>query len=223
MPFPQPVHADIPENACRPRSSRLLAVISSLSAAFMPVSANADFVAPKVFGGSSLDVLAPREKLGVQTKMLGDIVAGFLKEHPRGPAIEWDAQGPQSCSLQRMLGFPDRVPALLEVAWGAQYEWWDEWMAIHGEKDEVRIDFQNPYVPNTAATVRLREAVGEGPSERVSPGTPATASRRQWQHFIAGVEGKVTPLTPLQGGLDDLELVERIITALPLKPGGGQA
>ncbi|RFZ82529.1 gfo/Idh/MocA family oxidoreductase [Shinella sp. WSJ-2] len=133
------------------------------------------------------------------------------------------AQAVGPTHIMAVLGFPDGVPALLEVAFGAQYEWWDEWMTVHGEKDEVRIDFQNPYVRNAAATVRLREAAGEGPSERILPGTPETAFRRQWRHFIACVKGKAAPITPLQGGLDDLELAERIIRALPVRPKGGQA
>ncbi|MBN9550282.1 MAG: Gfo/Idh/MocA family oxidoreductase [Alphaproteobacteria bacterium] len=127
------------------------------------------------------------------------------------------AQAVGPTHLMAVLGFADRVPALLEVAFGAQYEWWDEWMTVHGEADEVRIDFQNPYVRNAAATVRLREAAGEGPSERILPGTPETAFRRQWQHFIACIRGEAKPITQLQGGLDDLELAERIIKALPAR------
>ncbi|TCL90729.1 putative dehydrogenase [Rhizobium sp. PP-WC-2G-219] len=125
------------------------------------------------------------------------------------------AQAVGPTHLMAVLGFEGGVPALLEVAFGAQYEWWDEWMTVHGEADEVRIDFQNPYVRNAAATVRLKEAANGGPSERTLPGTPDTAFRRQWHHFLACIDGKATPITPLQGGLDDLELAERIIKALP--------
>ncbi len=119
--------------------------------------------------------------------------------------------------IMAVLGFPDRVPALLEVAFGAQYEWWDEWMTVHGEAHEMRIEFQNPYVRNAAATVRLREASGENSSERILPGTPDTAFRKQWQHFVACIHDTASPITPLQGGLDDLELAEKIIKALPRK------
>lgn len=129
------------------------------------------------------------------------------------------AQAAGPTHLLAVLGFPDRVPALLEIAFGAQYEWWDEWMTVHGETDEMRIDFQNPYVRNAAAVVRLREAAGQGPSERTLPGTPDTAFRKQWQHFIACIAGNATPLTPLRGGLEDLELAARIIRALPAKAG----
>lgn len=130
------------------------------------------------------------------------------------------AQAVGPTHIMAVLGFPDRVPAMLEVAFGAQYEWWDEWMTVHGEADEVRIDFQNPYVRNAAAIVRVREALDQGSSERVLPGTPETAFRRQWQHFIACVRDGTPPLTPLQGGLDDLELAERIMKALPARGQG---
>jgi predicted dehydrogenase len=127
-----------------------------------------------------------------------------------------EAVGPTH--LMAVLRFADAVPALLEVAFGATYEWWDEWIAVYGEADEVRIEFQNPYVRNAAALVRIREAAGEGASERLLPGTPETAFRRQWQHFIACLRAGETPLTPLRGGLDDLELAVRIIRSLPAKP-----
>ncbi len=89
------------------------------------------------------------------------------------------------------------------------------WASVGGERDEVRIDFANPYLRHAAATVRLREAAGEEPSERVLPGTPDTAFRRQWLHFIDRVRGGRAPLTPLRGGLDDLRLAVDIMHALP--------
>ncbi|MDQ0470491.1 Gfo/Idh/MocA family protein [Labrys wisconsinensis] len=124
------------------------------------------------------------------------------------------AQAVGPTHLLAVLGFPGGVPALLEIAFGAQYEWWDEWMSVHGERDEVRIEFQNPYVRNAAALVRLRESAGQGPSERLLPGTPDTAFRRQWQHFAACVRGGAAPRTPLRGGLEDLELAVRIVQAM---------
>lgn len=103
MPFSQPVHARIPYNFRRQSTFRLLAAALSLSAAFSPVSASAEGITLKVFGGSSLDVLAPRETPEVQAKIKEEVVSGFLKEHPEVSAVEWDAQGPQSGSLQRLM------------------------------------------------------------------------------------------------------------------------
>ncbi len=130
------------------------------------------------------------------------------------------AQAAGPTHIIAVLGFADRVPALLEIAFGAQYEWWDEWMTVHGEDSEMRIDFQNPYVRNAAAIVRIKEAFGPMPSERILPAVPETAFRRQWQHFIACIKEDAEPITPLGGGLEDLELAERIIKALPPKTVG---
>lgn len=81
---------------------RLAAIMVGLSA-ISPTSAVADGVTLKVFGGSSLDVLAPREQPDVQNRIREEIVSGFLKTHPEVSAIDWDAQGPQSGSLQRLM------------------------------------------------------------------------------------------------------------------------
>jgi predicted dehydrogenase len=117
--------------------------------------------------------------------------------------------------LLAILNIGDNVPAIFEVAFGAQYEWWDEWMAVYGERDEVRIDFKNPYVRNTPATVWVKEAAGEAASERELHSTPDTSFRRQWLHFIECVNGRETPRTTLQGGLDDVDLAVAIIRAMP--------
>ncbi|WP_254019807.1 Gfo/Idh/MocA family protein, partial [Mesorhizobium escarrei] len=86
----------------------------------------------------------------------------------------------------------DGIPCLLDVAL-AQYEWWDEWIHVHGEREEVRIDFQNPYFRNASAIVRVREAIGETASERVIPGIPDTAFRREWLHFADCILAGATP------------------------------
>jgi len=119
--------------------------------------------------------------------------------------------------IMAILEFDQQIPALLEVAIGAQYEWWDEWMEVYGEEDTVRIDFPNPYIRNVSAVVRLRESSGDAPVERILHSQPETAFRRQWQHFIACIQGKTTPLTSLQDGFDDLDLAQRIIKSLPEK------
>jgi len=119
-----------------------------------------------------------------------------------------------------LLNFANGVPCVFEVSFGAQYEWWDEWIAAYGKHDEVRVDFQNPYIRNTAATVTIREPRGNGPSEVVIPGKPDTAFRQQWLHFIDCIENGTAPRTSLQGGLEDLKLAQAIIQALPPRPKG---
>ncbi len=72
---------------------------------------------------------------------------------------------------------------------------------------------QTPEVRKTI--LKLREATGEGASERVLCGTPDTAFRRHWLHTVDDICRGAAPLTPLSGGLDDLDLALRIIKALP--------
>lgn len=118
--------------------------------------------------------------------------------------------------LLAVLDFPGGVPCILDIA-VARYEWWDEFLHVHGETDEVRIQFQNPYWRHASAIVKLREAAGSGESERVLPGVPDTSFRREWQHFAACVLNAAKPRTPLSGGLADLDLAVAIIKAMPPK------
>jgi len=118
-----------------------------------------------------------------------------------------------------VLEYGDGVPCVLEIA-VAPYEWWDEWLLVHGEQDEVRIEFQNPYWRHASAIVRLREAYGSGPSERVIPGAPDTAFRCELRHFADCILEKKQPRTPLSGGLQDLELAVALIKSLPAADTG---
>jgi raffinose/stachyose/melibiose transport system substrate-binding protein len=84
----------------------LLRILSaSLAASVMlgAVSASAEGVTLKVFGGSSLDQLAPRQTPDAQKKIQQEVFDGFIKAYPEVAKIEWDAQGPQANSLQRLM------------------------------------------------------------------------------------------------------------------------
>jgi predicted dehydrogenase len=113
-----------------------------------------------------------------------------------------------------VLEYKGGVPCLFEIG-VAPYEWWDEWLLVHGEQDEVRIEFQNPYWRHASAVVRIREAYGSGPSERVIPGAPDTAFRRELKHFADCILEKKPTRTPLAGGLQDLDLAVALIKSLP--------
>lgn len=65
--------------------------------------------------------------------------------------------------------------------------------------------------------MRVREAAGETASERVIPGIPDTAFRREWQHFADCILVGAKARTPLSGGLADLDLAIQIIQAMPPK------
>ena len=65
--------------------------------------AAADGITLKIFGGSSLDKLAPRQAPDVQAKIQQEVIDGFLKANPDVTAVEWDAQGPQGDAIQRLM------------------------------------------------------------------------------------------------------------------------
>lgn len=83
--------------------SRLVGGAFVIAAAFAASGASAQGVTLKVFGGSSLDQLAPRQTPDEQKKIQDEVYKGFLAAHPEVAAIEWDAQGPQANSLQRLM------------------------------------------------------------------------------------------------------------------------
>jgi len=118
--------------------------------------------------------------------------------------------------LLALLEFPGGVPCYLDIG-VAKYEWWDEFIHVHGDTDEVRITFQNPYWKHASAIVTVREAEGESPAERTLPGFPDTAFRREWLHFADCIQNGMAPRTPLSGGLADLDLAVAIIKAMPAK------
>ena len=107
------------------------------------------------------------------------------------------------------------TPCVLEIAFGAQYEWWDEGVEVRGLRESVGIEFQNPYWRNASAIVHVREAVGDGPSSRIVPGMPDTSFRREWRHFASAIRDRQAVRSPLEGGLADLDLAMAIIKALP--------
>ena len=63
----------------------------------------ADGITLKVFGGSSLDQLAPRQTPAEQQAIQSQVFDGFLAANPDVAAIEWDAQGPQGEGVQRLM------------------------------------------------------------------------------------------------------------------------
>ena len=83
--------------------SAILATALSLSLITMPGVGHADGITLKVFGGSALDQLAPRQPPDEQKKIQQQVIDGFLKANPDISAVEWDAQGPQTDSIQRVM------------------------------------------------------------------------------------------------------------------------
>jgi raffinose/stachyose/melibiose transport system substrate-binding protein len=81
----------------------LAAALLGLSLIGCPASSQAEGVTLKVFGGSALDELAPRQPPDEQKKIQQVVIDGFLKANPDVSSVEWDAQGPQTGSIQRVM------------------------------------------------------------------------------------------------------------------------
>jgi raffinose/stachyose/melibiose transport system substrate-binding protein len=67
-------------------------------------AAQAEPITLKVFGGSVLDQLAPRQTPEEQKKIQEEVFSGFVAAYPElVSAIEWDAQGPQANAIERLM------------------------------------------------------------------------------------------------------------------------
>jgi predicted dehydrogenase len=122
--------------------------------------------------------------------------------------------------LLAVLDYPGGVPCTLEIGIGTEYEWWDEWLAAYGVREQLRVEFPNPYVRYAPTVLRIREADGTSAAERVVPVSFESAFRREWLHFADCIRTGTAPRTPLSGGAADLELAHAIIVALPSRPEG---
>lgn len=114
-----------------------------------------------------------------------------------------------------VLDYADGVPAMLEIAYGPQYEWWDEALEVRGERDEVRVEFQNPYLRHNSADVYFRSSDEAWGGRGYIRGVPDTSFRRQWQHFYEVIRNGVPVRSTLAGGISDIEVAIEIVKVLP--------
>ncbi len=150
--------------------------------------------------------------------MLGSHDLAVLRGTLGSPERVRFALGRGDDQLLALLDYPGGVPCVLEIGVGTSYEWWDEWLSVHGEDAELRLEFPNPYIRHAPTLLRVREADGASASERVTPVSNASLFRLEWLHFAGCIRGEATPRTPLAGGLADLELAEAIIAAMDPRP-----
>lgn len=85
------------------RKMRLASITAGILLAVATGPTLAAGVTLKVFGGSSLDQLAPRQTPAEQQAIQKQVFDGFLAANPDVAAIEWDAQGPQGEGVQRLM------------------------------------------------------------------------------------------------------------------------
>lgn len=99
-----PIHRGRSERAGRRSAGAIIAAtVLGFSLIGASPSSHAAGITLKVFGGSSLDQLAPRQPPDEQKKIQSQVFDGFLKANPDVSAIEWDAQGPQAGAIQRLM------------------------------------------------------------------------------------------------------------------------
>ena len=130
------------------------------------------------------------------------------------PQVEF-SRAVGSSQLLAVLEYPSGVPVVFHAGVGTRYEWWDEWVTAYAANSEVRIEFGHPYVRFAPTVVRVREPLGAGPSEVVSPVSHDSPFRREWAHFAACIRDGAVPYSSFAGGVEDIALARDIIRSLP--------
>ena len=110
------------------------------------------------------------------------------------------------------------TPAAFRACWRSasarSYAWWDEWIAVHGDDECLRIEFPNPYVRYGSTLLRVREALDGGASDRLVAVSNEDPFRREWLEFAACVREGAQTRASFAGGLADLELARDIVMAM---------
>ena len=122
--------------------------------------------------------------------------------------------------LHVSLEYPGGVPCTFELGVGTSYEWWDEWLAVYGAEEQLRVEFPNPYVRYASTVLRRREADEGSAAERVVQVSHESPFRREWLHFADCINGMAEPRTPLADAAGDLDLACDMIRALPALESG---
>jgi len=147
--------------------------------------------------------------------MLGSHDLAVLRAVCGSPERVLFAQSRSDLQLLAVLEYAGAVPCTLEIGVGTDYEWWDEWLAVYGTAEELRLEFPNPYVRYAPSVLRRRVPDAGSAAEHVVTVSHDSSFRREWRHFADCIHGDATPRTPLADGLTDLELAVAIIQALP--------
>jgi predicted dehydrogenase len=116
--------------------------------------------------------------------------------------------------LLAVLEYSGGIPCVLEIGVGTSYAWWDEWIAVHGDDECLRIEFPNPYVRYGSTLLRVREALDGGASDRLVAVSNEDPFRREWVEFAACVREGAQTRASFAGGLADLELARDIVMAM---------
>jgi predicted dehydrogenase len=153
--------------------------------------------------------------------MLGSHDLSVLRALRGAPERVAFARGRGDEQLFAVLEYADEVLCTFELGVGANYEGWDEWVAIYAEREQLRIEFPNPYVRYAPTLLRYREPHRESPAERVVAVSHESPFRREWLHFARCIRGADRPRTPLIDGVRDVELAREIVQAMPPRKSQG--
>jgi predicted dehydrogenase len=151
--------------------------------------------------------------------MLGSHDLAVLRAVCGAPERVVHAQARGDSQLLAVFEYANGVPCIFEIGVGMAYEWWDEWLAVYGGREELRIEFPNPYIRYAPTVLRTREADDGSAAERIVQVSHDSPFRRELLHFADCINGAATPRTPFADGAFDLELASEIIRALPPRKG----
>lgn len=151
--------------------------------------------------------------------MLGSHDLAVLRAVYGAPARIVHARARGDDQLLAIFEYADAVPCIFEIGVGTRYEWWDEWLAVYGVGEELRIEFPNPYVRYAPTLIRTREADGGAAAEHVVSVSHQSPFRLEWLHFADCIAHGAPPRTPLADGARDLEWACAIIAALEPRTG----
>ena len=180
---------DIPQEAMSDRTARAIRLVK---AAIGDVPAELARTYRLLCGLSSHDLSAMRELLGMPKRVLAAHQAGaFLN-------VLFEYEG-YTVNFETGIDHNRRF---------------DAHITIYGESQEIRVQYDTPYIRQLPTRLFLRETHGEAFEEREIRPTFTDAYTIELRHFADVVAKNSRPKTSAEDFLYDLDLFEQIISAL---------
>lgn len=111
--------------------------------------------------------------------------------------------------LMAELDYEESVKALVEVGYTEQ-KWFEEELIAYGLDKTVTVKFPHPYLKNCPTLVEIREIEDGAIVEKTIRSSFDEAFRIQLKHFYACVTENSEPLTNVEEGRKDIELLTQI-------------
>ncbi|MEV0385528.1 Gfo/Idh/MocA family oxidoreductase [Nonomuraea sp. NPDC050643] len=151
--------------------------------------------------------------------MLGCHDMAVLRFVVGGPVGVRHAQPVGKARALAVLELENGAPCVFEVGVGPHHGWWDEHLTVYADREEMRLEFGNPFYPYQPTEVRLKSGENGVPSTNSVKASHDFGFRREWLHFAECIRTGKTPRTPLADGLREIELALDIVRAMPPAPG----